>query len=193
MTDINDMLNNLFGGHSSNIQYKENLKFSEEEHGQVKRWMVSVEGKRAMEDLLKSYSLTKAGLQEHPEMYLLNSPYANGFAISYDSLMTGKSFSNLFFAFGLRMLDLGYYRVSFDRTIREEADHVKTTERQYFKPVFSIEPNRKADQGFGNVSIEKELIDDHPQFLKVLVTVHAGQRYRDARPFDLFVNELFAV
>src|SRR5690606_2382492 len=193
MTDINDMLNGLFAGQNSNIQHKENLKFSEEEHEQVKRWMATAEGKLAMEDLLKSYSLTKAGLQEHTEMYLLTSPYANGVAISYYSSMTEKSFSNLFFAFGLRMLDLGYYRVSFDRTIREEADHVKTIERQYFKPMVAIEPNRKTDQCFGNVSIEKEMIDDQPRFLKVLVTVYAGHHYRDARPFDHFIDELFAV
>jgi hypothetical protein len=193
MTDINDMLNNLFGGQSSNIQHKENLRFSEEEHEQVKRWMASAEGKLALENVLKRYELTKAGLREHPEMYLLTSPYANGFALAYDLSISEKTFSNLFFAFGLRMLDLGYYRVSFDRTIREEGDRVKTTERQYFKPMVSIDPSRKTDQGFGNVSIEKDLVDDKLRYLKVLVTVYAGQHYRDARPFDLFINELFTV
>lgn len=193
MTNVNDMLNNLFNGQRSNFRYKENLRYSEEEHEQVKQWMVSAEGKLALEGLLKSYQLTKAGLQEQPEMYLLNSPYANGFAIAYDSSISEKTFSNLFFAFGSRMLDLGYYRVSFDQTIREEADLVKTTERQYFKPPASIDPKSKTDQHFGNVSIEKDLINDKPQFLKVLVTVYAGQHYRAARPFDLFIKELFTV
>lgn len=193
MTNVNEMLNKLFGGEKSNFRHKENLKYSEEEHEKVKKWMASAEGKLALESTLKSYQLTKSGLQDHPEMYLLNSPYANGFAIAYDPSISEKTFSNLFFAFGVRMLDLGYYRVGLDRTIREEADLVKTTDRQYFKPSVPADPGRKIDQRFGNVSIEKDLINGKPRFLKVLVTVYSGQHYRDAHPFEQFIKDLFTL
>lgn len=191
MTDINNLLDSLFGGKNSNFSQKENFSQTAEEKERVKKWMVSPEGRMAFERISKGYELKKAGLQDHPEMHLLTSPYANGFAVVFDPSMNDKTFSDLFFAFGLRMLDLGYYRVSLDRTIREEAEHVKTTEKQYFKPSDPAVHDRKTEQLFGNISIEKDLIDNKPRFLKILVTVYSDQHYHDARPFDHFIEELF--
>ncbi len=89
------------------------------------------------------------------------------------------------------MLDLGYYRVGMDRTIREEADWVRTIEKQYFKPSVPVVHSQETEQIFGNVSIEKELVNNEPRFLKVLVTVYSDQQYLDARPFDQFIAALF--
>lgn len=191
MTNINNILDDLFGGKKSAFTYKENFTQSDEEKERVIKWMVSAEGRMALGMILKSYRLKKAGLEDHPEMHLFTSPYANGFAVAFDPSLSAQTFSDLFFAFGLRMLDLGYYRVSLDRTIREEAELVKTTEKQYFKPSAPTVHSRKTDQLFGNVSIEKDLINNKPRFLKVLVTVYSDQHYQDARPFDQFIEELF--
>ena len=191
MTDVNNMLNSLFGGKKYNVTHKENFSQTEEEIERVETWMVSSEGRMAFEKISKAYGLKKAGLHDHPEIHLLTSPYANGFAVAFDPSISEKTFSDLFFAFGLRMLDLGYYRVSLDRTIREEGDMVETTEKQYFKPFPPAVRSQKTDQIFGNVSIEKEMIDNKPRFLKVLVTVYSDQHYLDARPFDQFIEALF--
>lgn len=191
MTDINNLLDSLFGGKKTNFSYKENFSQTEEEIDRVKKWMLSAEGRMAFEKVSKAYELRNAGLHGHPEMHLLTSPYANGFAIAFDPSIAEKTFSDLFFAFGLRMLDLGYYRVSLDRTIREEAELVKTTEKQYFKPSSPVVVSGKTGQLFGNVSIEKELLDNKLRFLKVLVTVYSDQHYHDARPFDQFIEQLF--
>src|SRR5690606_4802253 len=191
MTDVNKLLDHLFGGKKSPISHKENFSQTDEEIEQVKKWMASPEGRMAFEMITKAYRLQKAGLQDHPEILLLTSPYANGFAIVFEPSLTEKTFSDLFFAFGLRMLDLGYYRVGMDRTIREEVESVKATEKQYFKPSPPAVRSQKTDQIFGNVSIEKEMIDNKPRFLKVLVTVYSGQHYLDARPFDQFIEALF--
>ena len=191
MSNINNILDNLFGGEKSNFTHKENFRRSEEEDERVKRWMFSAEGRMTFGRVLKNYELKKPGLQDNREMHLVTSPYANGVAISYDTSLPAKTFSDLFFAFGLRMLDLGYYRVSLDRTIREEAELVRTTERQYYKPYVAVVDGLKTDQLFGNVSIENVLIDNKPSFLKVLATVYSDQHYLDARPFDQFMKELF--
>jgi len=191
MTDVNKLLDHLFGGKKSPISHKENFSQTDEEIEQVKKWMASPEGRMAFEVIAKAYRLQKTGLQDHPEILLLTSPYANGFAIVFEPSLTEKTFSDLFFAFGLRMLDLGYYRVGMDRTIREEADWVRTIEKQYFKPSVPVVHSQKTEQIFGNVSIEKELVNNEPRFLKVLVTVYSDQQYLDARPFDQFIAALF--
>lgn len=191
MTNVNYILDNLFGGKKSNFTHKENFSPTGGENERVKKWMASAEGRMALDRVLQTYELKKAGLQGHHEIHLLTSPYANGFAIAFDSSISDTTFSDLFFAFGLRMLDLGYYRVSSVRTLREEAELVRTTEKQYFKPSVPAVHSRKTEQLFGNISIEKESINNKPRFLKILVTVYSDQHYHDARPFDQFIEDLF--
>ncbi|MEX2591373.1 MAG: hypothetical protein WD426_01280 [Anditalea sp.] len=194
MTFINDLLGNLFPEKKSNFNHKENFTQSGEAVDAIRNWMDSDEGKRTFDHLYKTYHLKKAGVNDQPEVHILSSPYANGFAITFEHPVTEEAFSNLFFAFGLRMLDLGYYRVSLDRKLQETEDLVKTTEKQYFKPPVGAAVRaaaQKMDQLFGNVSIEKVLIDGKPSLLKVLVTVYSDHLYGNAKPFDQFIEELF--
>jgi len=193
MTNINNMLNRLFAGNQSRFTHKENFKQSEEDEQGVRKWMASAEGRMVFDQIQKAYHLKKAGLEDHPELHILSSPYAHGIALAYDDAITPKTFSYLFFAFGLRMLDLGYYKVSLDRTIREERDMVKTIEKQYFKPSVPHIDTPKTDQRYGNISIEKDLFDNKPRFLKILATVYSGHQYQIAQPFEQFMEEIFKV
>jgi len=189
---IDDVLGKLFPKKSPAVHIKENFVQTATDIDNIDSWISSDEGKSFMKLIFKNYHFKKSGMNSHPEIHILNSPYANGFAISFESPFTEKTFSQLFFAFGRRMLDLGYQRVSLDRKIEEIQENVRTTEKQYFKPPISnIDFSEKIDQLFGNVSIEKVSINDKPSFLKVLVTVYSDHLYKEARPFDLFIEELF--
>jgi hypothetical protein len=192
MTFINDLLGKLFPEKKSNFNHKENFTQSGEDVAVTRNWMDSDKGKITFNHIYKTYHLKKAGVIDQPEVHILSSPYANGLAITFEPPLTEEVFSNLFFAFGLRMLDLGYYRVSLDRKFQEEGELVKTTEKQYFKPPVgaAVRAAQKMDQLFGNVSIEKVLIDNRPSFLKVLVTVYSDQLYHKAKPFDQFIEVL---
>jgi hypothetical protein len=189
---IEDIIGKLFPKKTSPMNVKENFSQSEEEKEKVESWMESEEGMAAMKLINKNYHFKKSGMNGSPEVHILNSPYANGFAVSFEKPLDEKTFSNLFFAFGRRMLDLGYHRVSLDRKMEEIQENVRTTEKQYFKPpLSSTDFSQKIDQIFGNVSIEKVNINDKPSFLKVLVTVYSDHLYQDAKPFDQFIDELF--
>jgi hypothetical protein len=189
---IDDVLGKLFPKKAPAIHIKENFVQTATDIENVDSWISSDEGESFMKMIFKNYHFKKSGMNSHPEIHILNSPYANGFAISFESPFTEKTFSQLFFAFGKRMLDLGYQRVSLDRKIEEIQENVKTTEKQYFKPPISnVDFSEKIDQLFGNVSIEKVSINDKPSFLKVLVTVYSDHLYKKARPFDIFIEELF--
>lgn len=189
---IDDVLGKLFPKKSKPINIKENFKQTIIDQEETDSWMISEEGLTLNELIAKNYHFKKSGINSHPEVHILNSPYANGFAFSYDLPFNEKTFSHIFFAFGRRMLDLGYRRVSLDRKIEEINDDVKTTEKQYFKPPLSnVDFTQKIDQLFGNVSIEKVSINEKPSFIKVLVTVYSDHMYQKARPFDQFIEELF--
>jgi len=189
---IEDVLGKLFPKKSSPVNIKENFTQTESEKENTESWMTSDEGESLIKLVFKNYHFKKSGINSHPEVHILNSPYANGFAVSYESPFNEKTLSQLFFAFGRRMLDLGYQRVSLDRKIEEIQENVRTTEKQYFKPPLNTaDLTQKIDQLFGNVSIEKVSINEKPSYLKILVTVYSDHLYRPAKPFDLFVEELF--
>jgi hypothetical protein len=189
---IDDVFGKLFPKKSKQVSVKENFKQSESEIHAGEKWEDSEDGRELIKLISKNYHFKKSGMNSHPEVHILNSPYANGFAVSYDSPFNEKTFSYLFFAFGRRVVDLGYSRVSLDRKIEEVNDQVKTTEKQYFKPPLSnVDFGKKINQLFGNISIEKVNVNDKPSFLKVLVTVYSDHLYQEALPFDQFIDLLF--
>jgi hypothetical protein len=191
MSFIDDILGKLFPQKQLNLTYKENFIQTAEEEDEVSEWVNSLEGKEAIGKVYRNFHLKKAGINDSPEVHILNSPYANGFAISFEKPFDEKIFSRLFFAFGQRLLDLGYRRVSLDRKMQEVNDMVKITEKLYYKPPVSASDfSEKIDQLFGNVSIEKVSVDNKPSFLKVLVTIYSDHLYREAKPFDQFVEGL---
>ncbi|WP_194777129.1 hypothetical protein [Pararhodonellum marinum] len=192
MDFINDLLEKLFPKKSTAISHKENFTQSETAVQQVISWSEGNEGRSLMEKAYQNYQLKKANINGEPEVHILNSPYANGFAISFAKPFTEETFSLLFFAFGQRILDLGYERVSLDRKIQEIPEAVKITEKQYFKPpIANIDFTQKIDQIFGNISIEKVAVNHESSFLKVLVTVYSDHLYKEAMPFDKFIEALF--
>ncbi len=191
MSFIDDIFGKLFSDKGQNLSYKENFIQTAEEENEVSEWVKSTEGKEAIEKVYRNFHLKKAGIKDNPEVHILNSPYANGFAVSFEKPFDEKIFSRLFFAFGQRLLDLGYRRVSLDRKMQEINDMVKITEKLYYKPPISAsEVSEKIDQLFGNVSIEKVSVNNKPSFLKVLVTIYSDHLYREAKPFDQFVEGL---
>ncbi len=192
MTFIEDIIGKLFPDRQKKLTYKENFTQSQDEMSATLDWMESEEGKGALNKVYNNLHLKKAGITDKPTLHVLASPYANGFAVTYEYPLTSKIFHQLFFSFGQRMLALGYQRVSLDRKMEELQDSVKITEKLYFKPPLSAASlGQKIDQLFGNVSIEKVSLDDKPSFLKVLVTVYADHLYLPAKPFDDFVERLF--
>lgn len=192
MKFIDDLLGRLFPGKDSKLSLKENFTVSGKEEAQVSFWMDSVEGRALMKKIYDNYHLKIAGVNKEPEVHVLHSPYANGFAVSFQPPLTASSFSNLFIGLGQGMAELGYRKVSLDRKIEETNEQVKVTEKYYFKPPLSAaDLNSKIDQLFGNVSIEKIFINNRPSFLKVLVTVYADRLYHEAAPFDRFMDQLF--
>ncbi|HLU89703.1 MAG TPA: hypothetical protein VKZ51_07690 [Cyclobacteriaceae bacterium] len=193
MTFINDLFKRLFKGQGGRLSHKENFSQSGEEQERIKHWMGSEAGKEAFALIHKNYHYNKAGMRDYPEVHILSSPYANGFAVTFEPPLTEETFSNLFFAFGVRILDMGYYRVSLDRRMVEEAEMVRTVEKQYLKPAVRPDPSLKMDQLFGNISVEKVMLDNKPAFLKVLVTVYSDRLYLNAKPFDTFMEKLFTL
>lgn len=192
MSFVDDILKRLFPEKSTQEVYRENFQPSASEVKAHADWRYSVEGQSCFDLVHKNYQLKKGGVLADPAVHILQTPYANGLAVEFDKPFSEKTFSSLFFAFGQRVVDLGYQRLSLDRKIQEKADGVRIIEKQYFKPkTASSASDGKIDQLYGNVTIEKELVNNRSQMLKILTTIYSDQLYRKARSFDEFIEVLF--
>ncbi|NVK51207.1 MAG: hypothetical protein HWE09_15655 [Cyclobacteriaceae bacterium] len=194
---MNSFFDDLFGKifkstAKSPVKVKENYEFKEADLVEIEQWMESDEASSLFDRVYRNYHLKRTGINESPQVHLFQSPYANGFAVTFDSPFTPETFSKLFLAFSRRILALGYKQVSLDRKMEEINDQVKTTEKFYLKPPLQApSENQRISQLFGNVSIEKISIDNKPSYLKLLVTVYSDRLYEDAQPFDQMIDRIF--
>ncbi len=192
MTFADDILRRLFPKKTSGLEHRENFQLTDEEKKAMLKWFYSEEGKGLFSKIYQNYHLKNSGMSTTPEVYIYRSPYANGLAIEYDFTFNPETFSCLFFAFGQRIVDLGYERVSLDRNIRDRQGGVSIIEKQYFKPKMTrSKVGQKIKQLYGNVTIEKVSVNQEPKILKILATIFADRMYEDALPFENFIEVLF--
>lgn len=190
---FDDLFKNIFRhSEKSPITVRENFVIRENEQSDLFEWMESEECEIFFALVYKNYHFKRTGIDAHPQVHILDSPYANGFAVSFEMPFDQKSFSRLFLAFSQRILALGYEQVSLDRKYEEIDDRVKLTEKFYFKPPFQV-PTRGAliSQLYGNVSLEKVSVDNKPSFIKLLATVYSDRLYQEAKPFDQLMDRIF--
>jgi hypothetical protein len=174
------------------INVKENFTIKESELKDLEQWFGSGEYKALFSLIYKNYHFKRTQINEHPQIHLFSSPYANGFAVSYEPPIDSKSFSRLFLGFSRRILALGYNQVSLDRKYEEVNDRVRVTEKFYFKPPLQLlEEGQLISQLYGNVALEKITIDNQPSYIKLLTTIYSDRLFQDAKPFDEFMDRLF--
>jgi hypothetical protein len=174
------------------MKVKENFSIKEIDQTDIDSWIGSEESRQLFDLIYKNYHFKRTGITDRPEVHIFESPYANGFAVSYGRPLDSKSFSRLFLAFSQRLLALGYEQVSLDRKLEEINDQVKVTEKFYFKPPLQLPTDGELiSQLYGNVALEKVTVDNDPSFIKLLATVYSDRLYQDAKPFDQLMDGIF--
>ena len=190
---LDDLFKRLFRpSDNMPMKVKENFVIQEEDQRDLEEWMESAECQRFFDLIFRNYHFKRTQINERPQVHILQSPYANGFAVTYDEPFDFRSFSRTFLAFSRRILDLGYHQVSLDRKFEEINEQVKVTEKFYFKPPLQVpKEGELISQLFGNVSLEKVSIDNQPSYIKCLATVYSDRLYQDAGSFDQLMDSIF--
>jgi hypothetical protein len=190
---FDQIFSKIFPAEKNKVSHKENFKQLKVEEEEVEDWLNSEEGKSVLRMVHKNYHFKKSGINATPQIHLLNSPYANGFAISFEEPFTEKFFQYLFHGLGKLILNLGYYQVSLDRKIDEHLPgQIKVTEKLYLKPIVKqFDTTHQINQKYGNIAIEKVGDGQSSSYLKVLVTIYQDHLYQKALPFDQFIEDLF--
>ena len=190
---FDDLFKSIFKpSEKSPIKVKENFVIKKNELFDLAEWQESEEYVNFLALIYKNYHFKRAGIDVHPQVHILDSPYANGFAVTYAEPFDQMSFSRIFLALSQRILALGYEQVSLDRKFEEINDQVKMTEKFYFKPPLQIPiEGELISQLYGNVTLEKVSVDNKPSFIKLLASVYSDRLYQEAKPFDQLMDRIF--
>jgi len=170
------------------------LKRTEAQQTAYQEWLHDRYHTSLLESVSKAYYLKQEKLTSDIQIHLFASPYANGFAITYEETNMGKQ--DLMFLcehFKDTILTLNYELKSSQREITDKGSFVNTVERYYLKPESrqAILKNERIDQLYGNLLLEYVLIDEKPSYLKVLSTIYADRTFTPAQDFNDLVQILF--
>lgn len=163
------------------------LSRSEEEVKVQKYWEKSERCRDLLRDIDNAYQMAKAKIQDKYLVHLLQTPTANGMAISFqENIFTKEEFFHLMDLFKNRLLMMNYTLQVSERTLQDKGSFVLTKEKYYLKPsIFKqIRSQEKINQRYGNVTLEVTLTDQKPQYLKVLSTIYFDRNFTEAKNFE---------
>ena len=171
----------------------EPIQRSETEKNDYFRWLNEQAFVQFLETVKAGYWSKRNNEQGKVQVHLLQMPYSNGFALTYEDGM-GKGFQHFFDLLKDRTINAGYWLQIADRKLFDRGKYVETKEKYYLKPPYpkEIVEGQLMDQLFGNVLIEQILIDNRPSYLKYTASVYSDRLYKDAGSFDDLVEQLFS-
>lgn len=170
----------------------ETLERSTSEINSFDLWVKSEESKLMLNEVYNSYQLKRKGITAQLDVHLLETPYSNGFAISFNNEKTKEEFRNLFDLFKEKMLNLDYKLSQKDRRIIDRDTYEEVIEKWYLKPQGEPFGKNKFNQLYGNVLIEYVMIDRKPSYIRFMANIYQDRMYSKPLAFDELIEKLFA-
>ncbi|NVJ46928.1 MAG: hypothetical protein HWE07_07360, partial [Cytophagia bacterium] len=163
----------------------------EKELSKYEDWLHSESRSELIREVERGYYLKKQGIVSSVDVHLLDSKYANGFAISYTELIGKENFQNIFDYLKDKVQENGYKIAQADRRILVKDSHEETIEKWYLKPISEELESKVVNQRFGNVLIEKIDVDRKPSYVKFMANVYQDRQYTEAEPFQDLLDKVF--
>ncbi len=156
-------------------------------------WLNSGDYQAVVHQIQEAYWQKRAKEEGAWQVHLLQMPQANGFAVSYSSLVSPKVFQYFFDFLKDRVLNMNYYLANADKKMIDKGDYVESVEKYYLKPNFDAQNIQEPfEQRYGNVAIDYILINDVPSYIKLTASIYSDRLFTKARPFDELVHHIFA-
>lgn len=191
MSFFDHIVDKLFNKQSPKTAFiHEVLSRSDQELVTYEAWKKTEQAKGLLADIERAYFMKKQGIVSAVEIHLLDSQYANGFAISFNDEFSKESFGHMFDFLKDRGLEQGYKLAQGDRRVLDKDTYEETIEKWYLKPQGEVEDG-VTDQKYGNILIEKTEIDRKPSYLKLMANVYQDRLYSKAKPFSELIEQLF--
>lgn len=191
------ILNKIFPKNQvSHPPQKFRLSRTEQEIQLQKYWEKSERSQKLLEELENAYQLSKVNIKNEYNLHLLQTPTANGIALSFqENLFDKEEFQYLLDLFKNRLLTIGYSLQVSEKILEDKGSFVLIKEKYYLKPsIFQqIKNQEKANQRYGNITLEVTWTDQAPQYLKILSTIYFDRNFTEAKTFEDLLEILFMI
>ena len=195
MSFFDDVMGRLFGKKEEEKVplVHEVLERSEREKNEYQAWVDAGDYKDLVQAVSSGYLKKKMGILAELDVHLLETPYSNGFAISFNDKLGTVAFRNLFDYLKEQTLGMSYKLSQADRRMSGKTDYAETIEKWYLKPNAQEEEDQVLNQLYGNVLIEHVTIDSRPSYIRLMVNVYQGRQYSEPLKFDHYLERLLHV
>lgn len=169
------------------LEMIESVKRSIKEEIQYNKWMQSYEARSTLVKIAESIELKRLGEKNvKPQVILSESNYANALSIIFNNRDDEAISRLLMDYFKEVILGINYSLQVTERKIKEIQNSVQIKEMYYLKPEIKAEDfdNPPIKQLYGNIILERVLLNNQPQYLKIQSNIYNDRYYQNALPFN---------
>lgn len=173
------------------LEMLESVKRSVKEEIQYNKWTQSNEARSALVKISESIELKRLGGKDvKPQVILSESNYANALSIIFNNRDDEAISRLLMDYFKEVILSINYRLQVTERKIKENQNSVQVKEMYFLKPEIKAEDfdNPPIKQLYGNIILERMLLNNQPQYLKIQANIYNDRYYQNALPFNDLLN-----
>ena len=168
------------------------IQRTEEEKKDYQFWKGTLVRRRLVDWLNDQYAIYQLQPDDIDEaLDFLNTPSSKGFVIHfYRTRYSLRDITHFFDYLKERVLALNYRTQISDTRTYNRPNWVETVQRHYLKPKPNFQREGKINQQFGNITIEVDLRDDKPHYLKFQATSYKDHLFEDAKEFKELMSRV---
>lgn len=193
MSFFDEIIQKVFAHQKSDkpLEMLESVKRSIKEEIQYNKWIQSNEARSALVKISESIELKRLGGKDvKPQVILSESNYANALSIIFNNRDDEAISRLLMDYFKEVILSINYRLQVSERKIKENQNSVQVKEMYFLKPEIKVDDfdNPPIKQLYGNIILERVLLNNQPQYLKIQANVYNDRFYQNALPFNDLLN-----
>jgi hypothetical protein len=189
MSFFDDIIQKIFAHQKPDkpLEMLESVKRTQKEEIQYNKWIQSNEARSALLKISEAVELKRLGEKNvKPQVIIAESNYANALSIIFNN-RDDEAISRLLMDYFKEIILSINYRLQInERKLKETQNSVQLKEMYFLKPDIKAEDfnNPPIKQLYGNIIIERVLLNNQPQYLKIQANIYNDRYYQTALPFN---------
>lgn len=189
---VHKLLGKLFGRTHSVQMLNGLLERSDSFVSRFRAWQHSESAMTSLDRIATVFWNVYNNVGTSTALHVYKSLPANGFYFNTRLGIPENEFDFILDEFCERVIKMDYSVYTSDRRYKEVSMGVERIDRHFLKPNAKQLPGGLINQSFGNVLLELSYINEHPRYLKCLVSIFSDRSFAEAQPFEVFAECLFS-
>jgi len=164
---------------------------SNEQIQEFNRWKAGPEAQDRLGELLRAYEFHGLGIETPFRFNKLRSQGAEGLYFVPSPDWSNLDSSHIYEWICWLPLNLGYVEAHSEQKTNWVNPIAGQREFRYLKPPKSVNIGNEIPQLFGNLIVERMLIEGKTQWIKIVSQFYQGRPYSQVKPFSEFIDLAF--